>query len=34
MDLDAAHIYGGITALVMSECEARKIPYQGVHART
>lgn len=33
MGVDAAHIYGGITAVVMEECEARSIPYQGVHVQ-
>ncbi|MDE2105016.1 MAG: hypothetical protein KGL39_47700 [Patescibacteria group bacterium] len=26
----AAHIYGGLQALLMEECEARHIPYSGV----
>ena len=30
MGVDAAHIYGGIVAVISEECEARKIPYRGV----
>ena len=32
MGVDAAHIYGGIVAIIASECEARvpPIPYRGV----
>jgi len=33
LGVDAAHIYGGIVAVLMEECEARKIPYQGVHVQ-
>lgn len=33
MGVDAAHIYGGIVAVVMSECESRGIAYQGVHVQ-
>ena len=32
--VDAAHIYGGIVAVVVEECEARKIPYASVHYAT
>jgi crossover junction endodeoxyribonuclease RuvC len=31
---DAAHIYGGIVAIISSECEARKIPYVGIPVGT
>jgi Holliday junction resolvasome RuvABC endonuclease subunit len=31
---DAAHIYGGIVAVVQSVCEERTIPYQGVPVGT
>lgn len=36
MSADAAHVYGGIVAIVVAECEARqpKLPYQGVHWAT
>jgi hypothetical protein len=27
---DAAHIYGGLVAILTSECENRYIPYQGI----
>jgi len=32
--VDAAHIYGGIVAVLVEECEARKIPYSTVHYAT
>lgn len=28
---DAAHIYGGIVAVLTTFCEERGIPYQGIH---
>lgn len=31
---DAAHIYGGIVAVITEECESRKIPYHGVPVQT
>lgn len=31
---DAGHIYGGIIAVISEECEARKIPYQGIPVGT
>lgn len=31
---DAAHIYGGLQAVLTSWCEERKIPYQGVPVGT
>lgn len=31
---DAAHIYGGIVAIIQSECEARQIPYSGIPVGT
>ena len=33
MGVDAAHIYGGIVAVITSECEAHEppIPYRGMH---
>lgn len=30
MGVDAAHVYGGIVAVISEECEARRIPYAGV----
>lgn len=27
---DAAHVYGGIVAVLTEECERRKVPYRGV----
>ena len=30
LGVDAAHCYGGIVAVIMSVCEERKIPYEGV----
>lgn len=32
--VDAAHVYGGIVAVITSVCEERKIPYQGVPVAT
>lgn len=29
--VDAAHIYGGIVAVLVEECETRKIPYSAIH---
>ena len=34
MGTDAAHVYGGITAVITEECEARGIPYLGVPVGT
>jgi Holliday junction resolvasome RuvABC endonuclease subunit len=31
---DAAHIYGGITAVIMAFCERRGIPYEGIPVGT
>lgn len=31
---DAAHIYGGLMAIVTEECELRKIPYAGIPVGT
>lgn len=31
---DAAHIYGGIVAMIAAECERRKIPYGGIPVGT
>lgn len=31
---DAAHVYGGLLAVLQAECEERKIPYQGVPVGT
>jgi len=31
---DAAHIYGGIVAIIQEHCEHNKIPYQGVPVGT
>ena len=31
---DAAHIYGGIVAIITEICETQKIPYQGVPVGT
>lgn len=30
MGVDAAHIYGGIVAMIAAECEARKLPYTAL----
>jgi Holliday junction resolvasome RuvABC endonuclease subunit len=32
--VDAAHIYGGIVAVLVEECEVRSIPYASVHYAT
>lgn len=34
MGVDAAHVYGGIVAVISEECEARGIPYKGVPVST
>ena len=34
MGTDAAHVYGGIIAVITEECEARGIPYLGVPVGT
>lgn len=34
MSTDAAHIHGGLLAVLQTECEARKIPYQGIPVGT
>ncbi len=34
MGTDAAHVYGGIVAVISEECEARKIPYRGIPVGT
>lgn len=34
MGVDAAHVYGGLMAVVTEECESRKIPYQGIPVGT
>jgi len=31
MGIDAAHVYGGIVAVLSEECESRKVPYTAVH---
>lgn len=31
---DAAHVYGGLLAVLSAECESRNIPYQGVPVGT
>lgn len=31
MGVDAAHVYGGVIAVISEECESRKIPYGGIH---
>lgn len=31
---DAAHVYGGIVAMIGAECEALKIPYRGIPVAT
>jgi len=30
MGVDAAHVYGGIVAMIAAECEIRTIPYTGI----
>ena len=32
--VDAAHVYGGIVAHLMSLCEERDVPYQGINVAT
>lgn len=32
--VDAAHIYGGIIAVITEECERRSIPYMGIPVGT
>jgi Holliday junction resolvasome RuvABC endonuclease subunit len=32
--VDAAHIYGGIVAVIAAECEERSVPYRGVNVTT
>ena len=34
MSTDAAHVYGGIVAVVQAECESRAIPYKGIPVGT
>lgn len=34
MGVDAAHVYGGLMAVLTEECELRKIPYQGIPVGT
>ncbi len=34
MGTDAAHIYGGIVAIISEYCELKEIPYQGVPVGT
>lgn len=34
LGVDAAHIYGGIIAVISEECEARGIPYVGLPVST
>ena len=34
MSTDAAHIHGGLLAIMQSECEAKEIPYQGIPVGT
>lgn len=34
MGTDAAHVYGGIVAIVQEECERRKVPYQAIPVGT
>jgi Holliday junction resolvasome RuvABC endonuclease subunit len=31
---DAAHVYGGIVAVVMAFCEERQVPYEGIPVGT
>jgi crossover junction endodeoxyribonuclease RuvC len=32
--VDAAHVYGGLLAILTSECEERNIPYEGIPVGT
>lgn len=34
MGVDAAHVYGGLLAVLSEECEVRKIPYEGIPVAT
>jgi len=34
MGVDAAHVYGGLMAILTAECEGRGIPYEGVPVGT
>lgn len=34
MGTDAAHVYGGILAVITEECEVRQIPYHGIPVAT
>lgn len=34
MGVDAAHVYGGIVAMVAAVCEERSVPYSGVPVGT
>ena len=34
LGVDAAHVYGGLLAVLTAACEKRKIPYQGVPVQT
>ena len=34
LGVDAAHVYGGLLAILTSWCEEKKIPYQGVPVGT
>lgn len=34
MGVDAAHVYGGLMAVLTEECELRKIPYEGIPVAT
>ena len=34
MGVDAAHVYGGIVAVIAAECERRKVPYAGIPVGT
>lgn len=34
LGVDAAHVYGGLMAVLTEECEERRIPYQGIPVGT
>lgn len=34
LGVDAAHVYGGLMAVLTEECETRKIPYEGIPVGT
>lgn len=34
MGVDAAHVYGGLQAVLCEECERRKIPYEAIPVQT